>query len=635
VDYFFHSTPDMLKYQSPRNHLFLSLQLLLMCGLFLVFGTGFAAQVESSHVVDASQIGQESLSLTPYFAVLEDPSLGLTLADIRRPDLAIRFHGGQLPASALNFGFTHSAYWLRLTLRNPGDENLERMLEIAYARLSSVEFYQPVADGSYQSWLTGRVVPFASRPYKNRNFIFPVSLPAHSEQTVYLRIQSTDSILIPARLWEPRSFHRDERNDYIGQAWYFGIASAMILFNLLLFIELKDRVYFLYVAFVMGSAITIAAQNGLAQEFLWPEATLLSNISTFAGVSLSLAALILFMRSMLNTRRFIPGIDGLLKFMAIVHLLTPLGYAISLQTFARYAAVLNLATALLILGTGIYCALKRQRTAYFFVAAFTTIVVGGVMTAMRSFGYLPTNVITMNGLQFGSAVEMLLLAFTLADRFNEIRREKTKAQNELLQTQQRLLESLKSSERELEARVAERTNDLQVLNAKLSELSMTDGLTGISNRRKFDEVLGSEWNRAARKGQTLSLAMLDVDFFKKYNDHYGHLAGDECLRRIASVLANNICRTGDLVARYGGEEFVFIAPSTDGNSALKMSQKILEVVHTLAIPHELSNFHCVTVSIGVANMVPRAGEPPQDLVKKADEALYLAKQQGRNRAVLF
>jgi len=147
-------------------------------------------------------------------------------------------------------------------------------------------------------------------------------------------------------------------------------------------------------------------------------------------------------------------------------------------------------------------------------------------------------------------------------------------------------------------------------------------------------VLVHEWARAVRKGQSLAVAMFDVDWFKKYNDHYGHQAGDECLRRVAQTMEASVGRSGDLVARYGGEEFVFIAPATEGRDALSMAWKICEALEALALPHETSMFGCVTISAGVAAAVPGNGDTPDVLVKRADEALYLAKEQGRNRALL-
>jgi diguanylate cyclase (GGDEF)-like protein/hemerythrin-like metal-binding protein len=131
----------------------------------------------------------------------------------------------------------------------------------------------------------------------------------------------------------------------------------------------------------------------------------------------------------------------------------------------------------------------------------------------------------------------------------------------------------------------------------------------------------------------VALGLIDVDWFKKYNDHYGHPAGDECLRLVAKVLSECVCRTGDLVARYGGEEFVFVAPATTAENAQLMAQRICAAMQELALVHELSEFGCVTVSIGVAALIPQHGETADMLVKMADEALYRAKAQGRNRAV--
>jgi diguanylate cyclase (GGDEF)-like protein len=188
--------------------------------------------------------------------------------------------------------------------------------------------------------------------------------------------------------------------------------------------------------------------------------------------------------------------------------------------------------------------------------------------------------------------------------------------------------------RSLEDKVRERTQKLEESNSKLGALSATDGLTGIANRRRFDEVLSSEWSRAKRNQQPLALALLDVDLFKKYNDHYGHQAGDDCLRAVAQVLAANVRRTGDLVARYGGEEFALIAVGADEPSAVAMSQAICATLQGLGQAHELSPFGVVTASIGVAVLVPGDDDSEQLLVRRADRALYQAKGRGRNQVVL-
>ncbi len=194
--------------------------------------------------------------------------------------------------------------------------------------------------------------------------------------------------------------------------------------------------------------------------------------------------------------------------------------------------------------------------------------------------------------------------------------------------------SLTRSKRLLEELVGERTLELADSNAKLAALSMTDGLTGVINRRGFDAALAEEWARASRTGEPLALALLDVDHFKLYNDHYGHQAGDQCLRAVAQVIAAHARRPGDMAARYGGEEFVLLAPLSYEPHALEMAQEICGAVAALALPHAMSAFGHVTVSIGVAALVPNGSDSADALVWKADQALYRAKQEGRNRAVM-
>lgn len=184
----------------------------------------------------------------------------------------------------------------------------------------------------------------------------------------------------------------------------------------------------------------------------------------------------------------------------------------------------------------------------------------------------------------------------------------------------------------LERQVAERTHELSEANRQLQQLSEYDGLTGIANRRKFDAVWNTEWTRAIRQGLPLAVAMIDVDHFKTYNDHYGHQAGDDCLRQVAQALAVTVQRVNDLVARYGGEEFVVVLPGLTAPEALEVAQKLGAAVAACQIPHaHNSAASVVTVSIGVAWRIPEPDASPNDLIVEADTQLYQAKHAGRNR----
>jgi diguanylate cyclase (GGDEF)-like protein/hemerythrin-like metal-binding protein/PAS domain S-box-containing protein len=169
-------------------------------------------------------------------------------------------------------------------------------------------------------------------------------------------------------------------------------------------------------------------------------------------------------------------------------------------------------------------------------------------------------------------------------------------------------------------------------NRKLEALSNTDGLTGIANRRRFDEVLAKEYARHARSGAELSLILLDIDLFKLFNDCYGHVAGDECLQQVAQVMADCLTRPADLAARYGGEEFVCILPETDSSGAVAIAENIRRGIMARAIPHKESTVaDCVTASLGVVTVQCTAGGSDMDIVTKVDGQLYLAKSSGRNR----
>lgn len=180
-----------------------------------------------------------------------------------------------------------------------------------------------------------------------------------------------------------------------------------------------------------------------------------------------------------------------------------------------------------------------------------------------------------------------------------------------------------------------RDYELKKLNKKLQNFATTDSLTGLVNRRQFNDTLHTEFSRAVRERAPISVLMLDIDMFKNYNDSFGHQSGDTCLFKVAQAIQRSINRAGDLVARYGGEEFVVIAPSTSEQSAKKLAEKIRLEVESLNIEHPKSPYSKVTMSIGSASITPSAQSQEQELLSRADQALYKAKESGRNCCVSF
>ncbi|WP_027183567.1 GGDEF domain-containing response regulator [Desulfovibrio inopinatus] len=194
---------------------------------------------------------------------------------------------------------------------------------------------------------------------------------------------------------------------------------------------------------------------------------------------------------------------------------------------------------------------------------------------------------------------------------------------------------LEQKTRELDAKLVELEELHQLLeesNARLRLLSSQDALTGLPNRRSFDEIFTREWQRGVRNQRPLSLIVADIDHFKRYNDTYGHIAGDYCLERVARTLRNSLLREIDIVARYGGEEFTAILPETDSAGAQNVAERMLKAIDELAIRHQSSQT-CdnLTISLGISTVIPQSNIPQLRLIEAADKALYEAKSAGRNR----
>jgi diguanylate cyclase (GGDEF)-like protein/PAS domain S-box-containing protein len=169
------------------------------------------------------------------------------------------------------------------------------------------------------------------------------------------------------------------------------------------------------------------------------------------------------------------------------------------------------------------------------------------------------------------------------------------------------------------------------LQKELEDLSFKDGLTGVANRRMFDSIMELEWENARRNNQPLSLIMIDIDYFKQYNDHYGHLQGDECLKRVASALGSAATRARDAFARFGGEEFVLVLPETDETSAYKIAERCRSLIFKEQIPHEKSQTgQLLTISMGVGTITPMHKDEAMAFIEAVDQRLYQAKQKGRN-----
>jgi len=578
-----------------------------------------------------------SYPLSQVLLFLEDPSHSLTIEEVADPAAAARFQPVRPRAGDINFGYSSSAYWLALPLRlPPGEiEHVHWMLEIAYSSLDRVELYRPRAGGGFDRQVSGDLRPFRERPYPHRHLVFPLELKPGTEQVLYLRVESAGNLTIPATLWQPDALNRNDQHSYALLSLYYGMLLALLLYNLLLFCTVRDPVFLAYVACVASIAIGMASLNGFGNQFLWPDWPAWGNVALPSGMAAAGFFGAIFTRVFLGTRHQFPQLDFVIVAFAAAFAFSALAPAFASYHFAAIlTSTVGLTFAATAVGIGFYCHTRGHPGARYFLIAWTLLLTGVAVLALRNFGWLPTTLLTTYSMQIGSALEMLLLSFALADRINVLQREKEQATQAALSAQQEMVKTLVRSEQELESRVAQRTGELEEANALLREkelelqhLAHHDHLTGLANRLLLDDRIEHAIARARRGGVGVGVLLVDIDHFKAINDAHGHDAGDELLIAIAGRLGDCVRET-DTVARLGGDEFIVVLEDLpDSAAAAVVAEK---VVAAATRPVELASGTAhVSVSVGVAFFPEHANDRAR-LLKRADAAMYAAKTAGRN-----
>jgi diguanylate cyclase (GGDEF)-like protein/PAS domain S-box-containing protein len=404
-----------------------------------------------------------SYAVAPHIDFLEDKGGALTITEVDAAGRSDNFR--PVPGSGdneINFGYSASAYWLRLVVDINAPIQNDLLLEVGFPSLDHVEFYSET-DGAWQTQEAGDLKPFAARPVAHRNFVFP--LPHHhtGPYILYLRIASSGTLTIPLRLWQSDAFDRHNQNSYAALALYFGMLLALMLYNLLLYFSLRDRNYFTYVCVVIGMAVGQLSLTGLGNQFLWPNWPAWGNVALPSGFAATAFFAALFTRGFLNTALKAPRHDRVILALAGLSAFIALSPAfLSYQFAAISTSLLGIVFPAAAASAGLVCLRRDQPGARYFLLAWTLLLCGTAILGLRNMGWVPTNFFTLYAMLIGSALEILLLSFALADRIQILRREKEQAQVEALAISRR-------AERELEARVEERTEELSRTNVQLRD----------------------------------------------------------------------------------------------------------------------------------------------------------------------
>jgi len=570
----------------------------------------------------------------------------------------------------LSFGYSSAVFWFRFKISNSSIEDVSHLLEIAYPVLDDIKiFVYDEAGELLNQYAFGDKRPFKERLVQHRNFLVPLSINPDKEQLWLIRVETSSAMQLPMTLWPERDFFIQDQSRLMGLGLYYGIMLIMALYNLFVFFSVREKDYLYYVFYVVSMAGFLASLQGLSFQYIWPTATVWNDSVIIVMLSGIVFFTSIFTRNFMNLREYNKILNNLFGLVIFASALTVL-----MVNFIPYYLLIKALIGLAVVGISLvmYTGILRWNQGFsgarYFTIAWSSMLLGGVILALNKFNIIPRNGFTENAVQLGSAIEVILLSFALADRLHQEKRERYEAQVQTLEleriansaqtealeqeryariaqeralihereareAQDRALEIQRKANETLEDKVKERTNELENVNHKLAELSTTDALTGVRNRRYFDQMLEREFNRARREREQLSILMLDIDFFKRVNDDYGHQVGDDALRQVSKVLRKIIHRTTDLIARYGGEEFAIILPNTDVSGAYLVAEKIRENIAEQKLKADGIEFS-ISVSIGLMGDEPSSGDSSDYWLKEADDALYKAKDEGRNKVVL-
>ncbi|RMG54950.1 MAG: hypothetical protein D6717_08775, partial [Gammaproteobacteria bacterium] len=363
--------------------------------------------------------GMDHVFLSPRLEWLEDPQGQMTLADIRKALAAGRFRS--YPEDIPNFGYTHSAVWFHARIHNGSGQWRRWLLEIGYPLLDDIRVFIQYSDKPPRHFLGGDRRPFPSRYIENTHFLFPLELEPGEQAELFIRVRTGSAMLMPANLWAPERFHSLDHRRQFADGLYYGALLAMLLFNIVVYLFIRDRYYPLYLGFLAAFVLFQSTLEGYAYEYLWPNAPLWNDKALSLFIPLALLFLLLFIRAFLQLRTRAPGIDRIYRagawIMAGLLLLAPF---LSYQSSIRIETLINFPIILLVLYTSLRLWLQGNRPAGIIFASWLALLLGILLYLLQVYELLPVNALTLNALKFGALIQVLGFATALLARVRQL-----------------------------------------------------------------------------------------------------------------------------------------------------------------------------------------------------------------------
>ena len=539
-------------------------------------------------------------------------------------------------------------YWLQFKLTTTKD-SIKRILEIGNPHIDHIEIYHYIDGRLLDKQVMGDSYPFSKRLINKIQFYYPIELKKGQIHDIYLKINTQGSAHIPLVLGSTESYFEAFDNVPIIAGVHLGSLLGIGLFSMFFALVTRSYSYGYFSGYVLSMTLIIATIDGLSFKYLWPESPTIQAHSIPALIPIALAFALMLTEKILKLKR---ESYFMLKFCRIGAIFNVAVAIASLFISYRIALLIEINTVLAVVVAlmilTVWQAIRGHKLAKLYALGWSAIMLGAGATCLVYLGLISLEVAPQVPVIFGLTIEILVMTLILAIRYHDERKDKMRIQQKALVQAERIkqvredaLTAEIQNKDKLEHMVQERTLELEFayreLNEahdKLKEQSTIDTLTDVKNRNAFDTRLLAEAKLSRRQQTPLAIMMLDIDKFKLINDTYGHFAGDQALKHVASSIKSELLRPSDIVARYGGEEFALLLPNTDIKGAKVVAEKIRRKIHDQAIRWQENNIF-LTVSIGLVADIVTDDAHARVMFEQADKALYHAKDNGRDQVREF
>jgi len=512
-------------------------------------------------------------------------------------------------AETPNFGYTNSAYWLRFRLVSSLAEIQAKIIALHYSLLDQIEFFQ-VEDGELVSYfLTGDTYPFTQRPLRHRDFLFPVTLEQAEPVDIYFRINTQGSTQVPIKLWDAEKFSWADQDEQFVKTLYYGMMLVMVVYNLFLFISIREKPYLYYVGLVLSVLVLMSGAHGYLYQYLYPLSPTMHQMSMLLAVPSIMFFASIFSSNFLHLNKVAPRLNALLNVFSVLFLCSIAGsFFLPYDISTRTSVFLAMPASLVIMYAGPYAWIKGQTSARYFTIAWFFLLTGIVVSAASKFGVLPRNGFTEHALNWGAALEVILLSFALADRYNRERFAKVKAQKKQI----------------------EESEQRKTAEAKLYYQATHHRGNGFPNIVMLQQFLHQLLHSESMGLRHFSLVFIHLSRIHDINKTLGHANADIVLglfsKRLLdvsidsdiSLMIEEVDNKRHYFAQIEGVIFAYIINTGDKDKTLAHVSKVR---HELAEPIEFNGMELdLGLDIGIAEY-PNHGSDIDTLIRHARVAI--------------